>query len=199
MKIIVGLGNPGCRYEATRHNVGFRAVDRLAERQRIPVSQKRYKALYGTGSIRSQKVVLVKPLTFMNLSGEAVKRILLSFPAAPEDLIVIHDDLDLPLGKLRIKRRSGDGGHQGVRSIIDVMGENTFSRLKIGIGRPPRGMEAADYVLGCFEADEEPEIESVLSRAAEALVILVSEGVEAAQKELQKSKSQIASRFIPEI
>ena len=114
MKIIVGLGNPGVHYRWSRHNVGFQVMDRLSEMQRIPICSKRFKTLYGTGWINSQNVVLAKPLTFMNLSGEAVKKIVSAFSAGMEDLIVIHDDLDLPVGRLRVKRRGGDGGHQGV-------------------------------------------------------------------------------------
>jgi len=186
VKFIIGLGNPGNHYQGSRHNVGFQVVDRLAKMQRISVCSKGYKTLYGTGSIHSEQVLLAKPLTFMNLSGEAVKRIFRVFDAGLEDLIVIHDDLDLSLGRLRIKRRGGDGGHQGVRSIIEVTGGNTFLRLKVGIGRPPKGMDPAEYVLLPFEGDDEREMDSALSRAAEALVVMLSEGVEAAMNRLQR-------------
>ena len=186
MKIIVGLGNPGGHYQRSRHNVGFRVVDQLSEMQRIPVCSRRFKAHCGIGRIHSQDVVLLKPLTYMNLSGEAVRKIANAFSAEKEDLIVIHDDLDLALGRLRVKRKGGDGGHQGVRSIIEAMGGNSFLRLKIGIGRPPKGMEPADYVLSSFDEQDEPEIRSALCRAAEAVEVILSEGVDAAMNRLQK-------------
>jgi peptidyl-tRNA hydrolase, PTH1 family len=191
VKIIVGLGNPGARYQRSRHNVGFQVVDRLAEIQHIPIGFKRFKALYGTGYIDSQDVVLVKPLTFMNLSGEAVRRVTHAFRAGMEDLVIIHDDLDLRVGSLRIKRRGGDGGHQGVRSIIDALGGNTFMRLKVGIGRPPEGMDPAEYVLKSFDPGERPQIDSVLSQAAEALMVMLSDGVEAAMNRFQRRASPL--------
>ena len=186
MKIIVGLGNPGVHYQWTRHNVGFRVVDQLSEVQRIPICFRRFKAHYGIGRIHSQDVVLVKPLTFMNLSGEAVRKIANTFSVEKEDLIVVHDDLDLALGRLRVKRKGGDGGHQGVRSIIEAMGGNTFLRLKVGIGRPPRGVDPADYVLSSFVEEDELEIRSTLSKAAETIEVILSEGVDAAVNQLQK-------------
>lgn len=180
MKIIVGLGNPGMLYRGTRHNVGFLVLDQLSRTYHIPLSERRFRALYGTGQIATYPVVLAKPLGYMNRSGEAVKRIVGLFRAAMEDLIVIHDDLDLSFGRLRFKRRGGDGGHQGVRSIIETLGGNQFARLKVGIGRPPRGMDPADYVLMPFEAEEEPHLETVFSRAADALGTMLSEGIEKA-------------------
>ena len=186
MKVIVGLGNPGVRYKANRHNIGFQVVDRLAEANHIRNSTKRLKSFYGVGKIDSEEVVLAKPMTFMNRSGEAVTRLVDFFNVGMEDLIVVHDDLDLPLGRLRFKRRGGDGGHQGLRSIIEAMGKNTFLRLKVGIGRPPRGMEAADYVLSDFDEIQQPLLSEVLSCAAEALTVLLSEGLQTAMNRYQK-------------
>jgi peptidyl-tRNA hydrolase, PTH1 family len=184
--VIVGLGNPGGTYQWTRHNIGFQVLDRLAEESHISLGHKHFKAQYGKGFVHSRDVLLVKPLTFMNLSGLAVKRIIHYYKAGPEDLMVIHDDLDLPFGALRIKRWGGDGGHQGVRSIIDSMGGNNFLRLKVGIGRPPRGMDPADYVLRFFDELERRQLEEVLIRAAECLVVMISEGVETAMNRFQK-------------
>jgi PTH1 family peptidyl-tRNA hydrolase len=195
VKIIVGLGNPGVHYQRSRHNVGFRVVDQLSEMQRIPICLRRFKAHYGIGRIHSQDVVLLKPLSYMNLSGEAVRKIANAFSSEMEDLIVIHDDLDLALGRLRFKRKGGDGGHQGVRSIIEAMGGNSFLRLKVGIGRPPKGVEPADYVLSSFDEEEEPEIHSALSRAAEAVEVILSEGVDAAMNLFQKKPLTLPSRF----
>ncbi len=188
MKVIVGLGNPGVRYQGNRHNIGFQVADRLAKNNRIPISKKRLKAFYGRGKIDSQEVVLAKPMTFMNRSGEAVQRIVDFFNVDMEDLIVVHDDLDLPFGGLRFKRRGGDGGHQGVRSIIEALGGNTFLRLKVGIGRPPRGMEVAEYVLCDFDEMQQPHLGEIRSRAAEALVMMLLEGLEAAMNRYQKKK-----------
>ena len=188
MKVIVGLGNPGVRYQGNRHNIGFQVADRLAKNSHIPISKKHLKAFYGRGKIDSQEVVLAKPMTFMNRSGEAVRRILDFFKLDMEDLIVVHDDLDLPFGRLRFKRRGGDGGHQGVRSIIEAMGGNTFLRLKVGVGRPPRGMEVAEYVLCNFDEMQQPHLSEIRSRAAEALVVMLLEGLEAAMNRYQKKK-----------
>lgn len=186
MKIIVGLGNPGTQYRMSRHNVGFQVVDRLARLNHIPIRTKRFKSLYGTGWIDSQQVVLSKPMTFMNRSGEAVKKATDFFRMKMEDLVVVHDDLDLPFGRLRFKRRGGDGGHQGVRSVIEGMGGNNFIRLKIGIGRPPLGMDSADYVLDFFDKNELALLDQILSEAADSLKAALLEGLEKAMNQFQK-------------
>ena len=186
MKIIVGLGNPGIPYRMTRHNIGFQVVERLAKINHIPIRIKRFKSLYGTGWIDSQQVVLVKPMTFMNRSGEAVKKAADFFCLRMEDLVVVHDDLDLPVGRLRFKERGGDGGHQGVRSIIERMGENNFLRLKVGIGRPPQGMDPAGYVLETFDKVELSHLDQILSQAAESLRVMLLEGLEKAMNRFQK-------------
>ena len=189
MKIIVGLGNPGIRYEETRHNIGFQVVDRLAEINQILITTKRFKSLYGTGWINSERVILVKPMTYMNGSGEAVKKTIHFFQAGTEDLIVIHDDLDLAFGRLRFKRRGGDGGHQGVRSIIESVSKNTFMRLKIGIGRPPHGMDPAGYVLTSFDDIQQSQLDEMISRAAESIGVMLLEGIETAMNRYQKKIS----------
>jgi len=186
VKIIVGLGNPGIPYRMTRHNIGFQVVDRLAKLNHIPLRTKRFKSLYGTGWIDSQQVVLAKPMTFMNRSGEAVKKEADFFHLRTEDLVVVHDDLDLSFGRIRFKQRGGDGGHQGVRSIIDRMGENNFLRLKVGIGRPPRGMDSAEYVLDVFDKIERSHLDQILSQAAESLKVMLLEGLEKAMNQYQK-------------
>lgn len=186
MKLIVGLGNPGARYEGSRHNIGFLVLDRLAAAHHILISTKRFKAILGKGWIDSQEVVLLKPMTFMNLSGEAVKKALLFFHSGPEDLIVIHDDLDLSLGRLRFKVRGGDGGHLGVRSIIESIGASSFLRLKVGIGRPFKGMDPAEYVLSDFEIAEQLCLERVLDQAAEAFRVMFVEGLQTAMNRFQK-------------
>jgi PTH1 family peptidyl-tRNA hydrolase len=186
VKIIAGLGNSGVRYQWTRHNVGFQALDRLAELKRIVISTRRFKSIYGRGRIDSQEVLLVKPHTFMNLSGEAVKRVVDFYGASPEDLIVVHDDLDLPTGKLRFKQKGGDGGHQGIRSITEALGSNIFLRLKVGIGRPPEGMDPADYVLQPLNKSERVDFDHVASWAAESLLVLLLEGLPRAMSGFQR-------------
>jgi len=185
VKLIVGLGNPGVRYRWTRHNVGFQVVDRFALSKEIPISTRRFRAIYGKGSLDDQEIALLKPLTYMNLSGEAVKKAAQAFRIPLEDLIVVHDDLDLSSGKLRFRQRGGDGGHQGIHSIIEAMGGNGFLRLKIGIGRPPQGMDPADYVLTPLEEPERAQFGAIFSRAAECLTVLLLEGIEAAMSRFQ--------------
>jgi len=168
----------------SRHNIGFQVVDRLARIGHFSIRTKRFKSLYGTGCIDSEQVVLAKPMTFMNRSGEAVKKAADFFRLKVEDLVVVHDDLDLPFGKLRFKRRGGDGGHQGVRSVIERMGGNNFLRLKVGVGRPPEGMDPAEYVLEVFSGIEQSQLDQILSRAAESLRAVFLEGLERAMNQL---------------
>jgi len=186
VKIIVGLGNPGIRYRMSRHNIGFQVVDRLAQISHLSIHTKRFKSLYGTGRIDSQQVILAKPITYMNRSGEAVKKATDFFQLGVEDLVVVHDDMDLPFGTLRFKRRGGDGGHQGLRSIIELTGENNFLRLKVGIGRPPQGMDPAEYVLKTFDKIEQDHLYLTLSQAAESLRVMLSEGLQMAMNQFQK-------------
>jgi PTH1 family peptidyl-tRNA hydrolase len=186
VKILVGLGNPGIFYRMTRHNIGFQVIDRLAETNQISIRTKRFKSLYGTGAVDAQEVVLAKPMTYMNRSGEAVKKMADFFHLRIEDLLVVHDDLDLPFGRLRFKRRGGDGGHQGIRSIIEWMDGNNFLRLKVGIGRPPQGMDPAKYVLERFNKSERSLLDQFLFQGAESLKVMLLEGVEKAMNQFQK-------------
>ncbi|MCX8116457.1 MAG: aminoacyl-tRNA hydrolase [Desulfobacterota bacterium] len=190
MKLIVGLGNPGVQYEGSRHNIGFFIVDRLAALAHIPITTKRFQALIGKGKIDSQEILLLKPMTFMNRSGEAVKRAILFFHLEPKDLTVVHDDLDLPFGRLRFKRQGGDGGHLGVRSIVETIGTERFLRLKVGIGRPPPHLDPADYVLGQFDEAERGSLEKVIDLAAEALKVMVLEGLQTAMNRYHKIRTE---------
>jgi PTH1 family peptidyl-tRNA hydrolase len=174
----------------TRHNIGFQVVDRLAKLNHISIRTKRFKSLYGTGWIDSQQFILTKPMTFMNRSGEAVKKVADSFHLGLEDLVVVHDDLDLPFGRLRFKQRGGDGGHQGIRSIIERMGGNNFLRLKVGIGRPPQGVDPAEYVLEVFNKIEESRLDQILPQAAESLKVMLLEGLETAMNRFQKKEDR---------
>jgi peptidyl-tRNA hydrolase, PTH1 family len=176
MKIIIGLGNPGRKYERTRHNAGFMGVDELAANLRAAIAQEKHHALLVKTRIGSEDAVLAKPQTYMNDSGRAVRAIIRDTYASVSDLIVIHDDLDLQLGAVRVKTGGGHGGHNGLRSIIEYLGSADFIRVRIGISRPAPGMDSADYVLSPFLADERKVVSEVMARAAEAITAIVKEG-----------------------
>ncbi|MBL4954206.1 aminoacyl-tRNA hydrolase [Neobacillus sp. OS1-32] len=168
MRLIVGLGNPGRQYEHTRHNVGFDTIDELSKRLNIPLSQSKWKGLYGIGQASGQKVLLLKPLTFMNLSGEAVRAVIDYYQIEIEDLLIIYDDLDLPVGKIRLRQKGSPGGHNGIKSIVAHLGTQEFNRIRIGIDRPEPGVSIIDYVLGRFRPDESAAIQAALKKSAEA-------------------------------
>lgn len=177
MKIIVGLGNPGRKYERTRHNAGFNAVDELAKSLHTDTAQEKHHALIGRARIGSEEsVILAKPQTYMNDSGRAVAAILKDMYAAVADLIVLHDDLDLPLGSVRVKIGGGHGGHNGLRSIIEQLGSSEFIRVRIGVGRPPVNLDSADYVLSPFLAEEREAAAQAIVKATEAVTEIVLEG-----------------------
>lgn len=169
VKVIVGLGNPGIRYALTRHNIGFWVVDRLAEEWKIPVEKERWKALVGEGRVNGEKVVLLKPETYMNLSGESVRPALEWLKCDVESLLVIYDDLDLPPGRIRLRMKGSAGGHRGVQSLVDHLGTQEFKRIKIGIGRPDVPIPIPDYVLSRFAREEEEPIAEAVERSAEAV------------------------------
>ena len=173
MKLVVGLGNPGAGYQETRHNLGYRVVEVLAQQHRISLRERNGKALYGQGSINSVPTVLAEPLTFMNRSGAAVRILCQTFQVSTADLIVIHDDIDLDFGRLRIKTGGGHGGHNGLKSILETLGEDRFVRIKLGVGRP-KGEEAAEHVLGSFKAGERPVVEEMITHAAAAAELVVA-------------------------
>lgn len=178
MKLIVGLGNPGARYEFTRHNLGFLVVQELAERHGVVIGEKRFRCRLGRGKIGDTEAVLALPQEFMNLSGLAVRDLLSGLSLDLESLLVVHDDIDLPLGKIRKKLRGGDAGHRGIRSIIVEVGSEEFMRLRVGIGRPPEGEDPADYVLSPFFEEEIAAAEEQISRAARRLEEIISGGPE---------------------
>jgi peptidyl-tRNA hydrolase, PTH1 family len=176
MKIIVGLGNPGRKYERTRHNAGFMAVDGLAKVLRVDITQEKHHALVGRARIGSEAAILAKPQTYMNESGRAVGAILRGAYAVVTDLIVVHDELDLPLGSVRVKIGGGHGGHNGLRSIIEHVGSPDFIRVRVGIGRPAAGMDSADYVLSQFSVEENAAAVEAIAKAGEAAAVIVQEG-----------------------
>lgn len=181
MYIIVGLGNPGRQYENTRHNVGFRCIDKLAEKYNISVLECKHRAIIGKGYIEGQKVILAKPQTFMNLSGESVREIVNYYKVEPDtELIVIYDDISLAVGALRIRKKGSAGGHNGIKNILAQIGTDTFKRIKVGVGEKPAGYDLADYVLGHFTSSENKEIDAALEKAVEAAALLVQEEVDMA-------------------
>ncbi len=155
MKVIAGLGNPGKKYENTRHNIGFAAIDYIAEKEGISITTGKHKALVGTGYMEGEKVLLVKPQTFMNLSGESLRPIMDFYKLEPEDFLIIFDDIHLDVGRLRIRRKGSAGGHNGIKSIVSHLGSMDFPRIKIGVGEKPKGYDLADYVLGHFTKGEQ--------------------------------------------
>jgi PTH1 family peptidyl-tRNA hydrolase len=180
MKLIVGLGNPGRRYRGTRHSVGAEVVGRLAERVGIDINEEDGFAKVGRGVIGGTRVLLAIPQTYVNVSGAAVRDLRRRHRMAPKDILVVVDDLDLPVGRLRLRARGSAGGHNGLKSIIEAVGTNEFPRLRVGVGRPPDGVDPAEFVLTRFSPGERDELEEVLDRAAEVLEVAIREGVPAA-------------------
>lgn len=168
MKLIVGLGNPGREYELTRHNIGFMAIDELSKRWNIPLNEQKFKGLFGAGFVNGEKVILLKPLTYMNLSGESIRPLMDYYKIDIEDFVVMYDDLDIPVGKLRLRMKGSAGGHNGVKSTIAHLGTQEFQRIRMGIDRPKNGMKVVDYVLGRFTVDEMPEVERAIEKSADA-------------------------------
>lgn len=173
MKVIVGLGNPGGQYAETRHNVGFVLVDMIAERLGIEF-QAKFQGLIADIRSEGERIILLKPQTFMNLSGRSVSELISFYKVKPEDVIIIHDDMDLPLGKIRLRNKGSAGGHNGIRSVIADLGTEDFWRLKFGVGRPPAGWDPARYVLSAFAENEIQLLEEVLERAEKAISLWIA-------------------------
>ncbi len=187
MYIIAGLGNPGLKYRKTRHNVGFAVIDRIADQYDINVDTMKSRAKTGTGYIEGQKVLLVKPQTYMNLSGESIRPLVDYFKVDPADqLIVIYDDISLNVGQLRIRKKGSAGGHNGMKSIIQHLGSNEFYRIKTGIGDKPQDMLLADYVLSRFTKEERDQIERAQDQCVKAVSTILTAGVEAAMNEYNR-------------
>lgn len=191
MYLITGLGNPGKQYERTRHNMGFDTIDELVDRHRIPGSGIQHKAMYGKGMIAGEKVILAKPLTYMNLSGDSVREFINYYKMDPEtELIVIYDDIDLEPGQIRIRKKGSAGGHNGMKSIISQIGTQNFYRVKVGVGAKPAGWDLADYVLGRFSTKEREEADKAIEEAADAVEVILGEGIDAAMNKYNAKKKQ---------
>jgi peptidyl-tRNA hydrolase, PTH1 family len=168
MKLIIGLGNPGKQYEKTRHNVGFMMIDKLSSELSIPLDRQKFNGIYGIGHISGEKVILLKPLTYMNLSGECIRPLMDFYEINDDEIVVIYDDLDLPVGKIRLRTKGGAGGHNGIKSIILHLATQEFNRIRIGVDRPINGMKITDYVLGKFQEEEEQGIRDAIDRSVNA-------------------------------
>ena len=181
--LVVGLGNPGREYRDTRHNIGFMVIDKLCAVLGASINKVQAKALIGSGMLEGRKIILAKPQTFMNLSGQAVGGLLRFYKVPVEQLIIAHDDLDLPLGTVRIRPGGGSAGQKGIASTIQQLGTQNFARLRLGIGRPPGQMDPSAYVLQRFSAGEQDDLTLVLDRAAAAVRTFVKEGLDAAMNQ----------------
>ena len=191
MRIIVGLGNPGRKYENTRHNLGFITIDRLAEEHGINVTKAKHKALIGEGNISGQKVLLVKPQTFMNLSGEAVREVMDYYKEPVESLLVIYDDADIPAGTVRIRKKGGAGTHNGMRSVVSCLGDEDFPRVRIGIGNQD-DRDLAAHVLGGFSSDEVQIMREAVLTAVSAIECMLADGIDIAMNEYNSRKETVS-------
>lgn len=189
MYIIAGLGNPEKKYFNTRHNVGFATIDALSDKYNIELTETKFKAAYGKGRIGNERVILVKPLTYMNLSGEAIRPLCDYFKVdSKEELIVISDDVELDVGNLRIRPKGSAGGHNGLKNIIAQLGHSEFSRVRVGVGKKPKGYDMVDWVLGHFQGEDETAIKEGINRAAEAVVEIMENGVDSAMNKFNGNK-----------
>ena len=191
MFLIVGLGNPGKEYEHTRHNAGFDVIDALAEKYNISVTEKKHKALCGKGVIEGVKVILAKPQTFMNLSGESVSELIQYYKLDPEEeMIVIFDDISLAPGNIRIRKKGSAGGHNGIKNIIAQTGTQNFMRIKVGVGEKPKGWDLADHVLGHFSKEDRAKLEDAITDAMGAAVLMLQDETDQAMNEYNSKKQE---------
>lgn len=183
MKLIVGLGNPTGKYDKTRHNVGFEVIDYLVNQYGIALDTLKHKGMYGKGIIEGKSVILLKPMTFMNLSGESVSKVANYYKIPAEDIIVIYDDINLDVGRIRIRKKGSAGGHNGIKNIIAHLGTQEFPRVRIGVGMKPGNMDLADYVLSRFSKDEEVLLQSGYERAGEVVALMVQDAIDKAMND----------------
>ena len=189
MYLVVGLGNPGKEYEATRHNMGFDTIDCLIDRHNIPQGGVKFNAMYGKAVLGGEKAILMKPLSFMNLSGGPVQEMSAYFKVDPEtEIIVVYDDIDLEPGQIRIRKQGSAGGHNGIKDIIRRLGTEKFLRVKVGVGAKPKGWDLADHVLGRFRSEERKLVDEAIEHAADAVEKIISQGVDAAMNEYNRKQ-----------
>lgn len=191
--LVAGLGNPGTEYEKTRHNAGFLVIDDIAERYAIPLNREKFNVVFGRGVIDGVNTILVKPLAFMNRSGPPVRQLADYFRISHRDILVIHDDIDLEFGRIKIKEKGGHGGHKGISSLIDALGKDSFVRLRIGIGRSESGLDVSGHVLGRFGSNETHMVRQIVERARDAVVMILCEGAKEGMNRFNDRRIQISS------
>ena len=192
--MIVGLGNPGRQYEESKHNTGFRVVDELAKRWNVTLWQDKMDALVAQTTVNGEKIILVKPQTYMNESGRAVGPLMNWYKLAPEDLIVVHDDMDIPAGTIRIRKKGSAGGHNGIKSILAHVGDEHFARVRIGIGRPLPGWTVVNHVLAGFPEEEQPKIREAIDYLIPAVECIVTHDVDMAMNQFNPKKKKKAKK-----
>jgi PTH1 family peptidyl-tRNA hydrolase len=193
LRLVVGLGNPGKTYSKTRHNAGFMVVDEISDAFSIALEKQKFDTRFGIGSVNGVKIVLAKPMAYMNRSGPQVQNIAGYFRILCEDMLVVHDDIDLAFGRLKIKEKGGDGGHRGIKSIIDAFAGGDFVRLRIGVGRPEAGVGAADYVLGKFSSEERKNLDRIITTAKDAVVTTLCNGTKEGMNRFNDKRISILS------
>jgi len=193
LRMVVGLGNPGEAYAKTRHNTGFMVVDKISEAFSIALDKQKFDARFGIGLVNGVKIVLAKPMAYMNRSGPQIQKIAGYFRILCEDILVVHDDIDLVFGRLKIKEKGGDGGHRGVRSIIDAFGGGDFTRLRIGVGQPDAEKGASDYVLGKFSLEERKVLSQIITSAKDAIVTILCKGTKEGMNRFNNKRIVILS------
>jgi PTH1 family peptidyl-tRNA hydrolase len=193
LRLVVGLGNPGKTYSKTRHNAGFMVVDKISDDFSIALEKRKFDARFGIGAVNDVKIVLAKPMAYMNRSGPQIQKIAGYFRILCEDILVVHDDIDLVFGRLKIKEKGGDGGHRGVRSIIDAFGGGDFTRLRIGVGRPDAERGASDYVLGKFTFEERKVLSQIITSAKDAIVTILCKGTKEGMNRFNNKRIVILS------
>ena len=198
MRIIIGLGNPLDKYQASRHNIGWDAITRISDDYRISMDSKSHKAICGKGYIEGEKVILAKPTTYMNLSGESVRELVDYYKVSLEDIIVIYDDVSLEVGQLRIRKKGSAGGHNGIKSIIQHLGTDEFPRIKVGVGEKPKEWDLADYVLSRFNKDEQNAIRDSLKDVSDACKMIVIDDIDKAMNQYNKKKESLSKDDIVE-
>jgi peptidyl-tRNA hydrolase, PTH1 family len=189
LKLVIGLGNPGKEYAMTRHNAGFMVVDKLADAFRISMDKNKFDTIHGKGKIQGNEVMLAKPQAFMNLSGPPVQKLAGFYRISCEDMLIIHDDIDLAFGRIKIKEKGGDGGHKGIRSIKDAFGGGNFTRLRIGIGRSEAGADVVDHVLGRFNPEEKTLLDKIIATAMDAVLTILCEGAKEGMNRFNRLKT----------
>jgi PTH1 family peptidyl-tRNA hydrolase len=193
VRLIIGLGNPGMDYVNSRHNTGFMVIEEVATTFAVSLDKKKFDILFGRGSIEEHDVILAKPMAFMNNSGPPVKKLAGYFRISSQDLLVIHDDIDLAFGRLKIKEKGGHGGHKGVKSLMDAFAEGDFARLRIGVGRSEGAVSITNHVLGCYSVEETKMLKGILARAQEAVVTILNRGIKDGMNRFNDKRFEMTS------